>query len=58
MITGMRHIRKYIMKDPDETLPAARERYRRLVLADKTIRTILYGTLAFYYCNWVAVNAL
>lgn len=47
-------IRKYILKDPDETIEAARKRFNRFVLADNIIHSIFWGALAFYYCNWVA----
>lgn len=55
---AIRCIRKYILKDPDETLPEARKHHNRLILADNIVRTIFWGTLAFYYCNWVISIAL
>lgn len=39
--------RKHILKDPDETIPAAIKRYKLLNAADKVIRFAIYGGLVY-----------
>uniref|UniRef100_A0A336M984 Fatty acyl-CoA reductase n=1 Tax=Culicoides sonorensis TaxID=179676 RepID=A0A336M984_CULSO len=46
-------IRKYILKDPDETIPAARKRLGRLKLADNVVRAIFWSTIAYYLYSFV-----
>ncbi|XP_063696526.1 putative fatty acyl-CoA reductase CG5065 [Culicoides brevitarsis] len=48
------HIRKYLLKDPDETLPAARKKFQRIKFADKTIKAAFWSACVYFYCMWLA----
>lgn len=44
--------RKYILKDPDETIPDAIKHYRRLQIADKVVWSIFYGGVIYKLYNY------
>lgn len=41
-------VRRYLLNDPDESLPQANRKMRRLKLADRVVKAIFYALLAYW----------
>lgn len=45
--------RRYLLKEPDENIPKARQNFKRLWYLDATIKSIVYGLLGYYALSFL-----
>ncbi|XP_063708794.1 uncharacterized protein LOC134837352 [Culicoides brevitarsis] len=50
--------RKFIIKDPDETIPAARKRIEILIMADKVVKFLFYGGIAYKFYDYMLFSMI